>query len=220
MCVVALGGLNYDLDKTSKSESEVCTLIQRLFLYEGRKGVGNSKLWATSHMRLRARDHHHTSSTLIGGKGGVGPKFNLHTTLEGPSGVYICECKVDVQSMRVPTWQQIDHFHGHLDCFQKSSLGGRPNTKPSYPTDFVGLTSSDSELGNPGKSGKPQLPCSQRLRSHGLTSSDLGLGNPGKSGKPQLPCSQRLRSHKLTSSDLELGSLGKVVSPNFHALNG
>ena len=33
-------------------------------------------------MRLGARDHY-TSSTLIGGKGGVGPSL-LHTTLEGP----------------------------------------------------------------------------------------------------------------------------------------
>jgi hypothetical protein len=37
---------------------------------------------ATSHMRLRARDHY-TSSTLIGGKGGAGPSL-LHSTLEGP----------------------------------------------------------------------------------------------------------------------------------------
>jgi hypothetical protein len=37
---------------------------------------------ATSHTRLRARDHY-TSSTLIGGKGGAGPS-SLHTTFEGP----------------------------------------------------------------------------------------------------------------------------------------
>ena len=36
-------------------------------------------LRATSHMRLRARDHG-TSSTLICGKGGAGPS-SLHTTL-------------------------------------------------------------------------------------------------------------------------------------------
>ena len=36
---------------------------------------------ATSHMRLRARDHC-ISSTLIGGKGGAGPS-SLHTTLDG-----------------------------------------------------------------------------------------------------------------------------------------
>ena len=41
------------------------------------------QLRATSHMRLRAHDHY-TSSTLIGGKGGVGPS-SLHTTLEGPT---------------------------------------------------------------------------------------------------------------------------------------
>jgi hypothetical protein len=38
---------------------------------------------ATSHTRLRARDHY-TSSTLIGGKGGAGPS-SLPTTLEGPT---------------------------------------------------------------------------------------------------------------------------------------
>ena len=32
---------------------------------------------ATSHTRLRARDHF-TSSTLIGEKGGAGPKFTSH----------------------------------------------------------------------------------------------------------------------------------------------
>ena len=37
---------------------------------------------ATSHTRLRARDHY-TSSTLIGGKSGAGPS-SLHTMLEGP----------------------------------------------------------------------------------------------------------------------------------------
>jgi hypothetical protein len=42
-------------------------------------------LWiprATSHTRLRARDHY-TSGTLIGGKGGAGPSL-LHTMLEEP----------------------------------------------------------------------------------------------------------------------------------------
>jgi hypothetical protein len=41
------------------------------------------KLRATSHTRLRARDHY-TSHTLIGGKGGAGPS-SLHTMLEGPT---------------------------------------------------------------------------------------------------------------------------------------
>ena len=40
-------------------------------------------LRATSHTRLRARDHY-TSSTLIGGKGGARPSL-LHTVLEGPT---------------------------------------------------------------------------------------------------------------------------------------
>jgi hypothetical protein len=39
---------------------------------------------ATSHTRLRARDHY-ISSTLIGGKGGAGPNSLLHITLEGPT---------------------------------------------------------------------------------------------------------------------------------------
>ena len=38
---------------------------------------------ATSHMKLRPRDHY-TSGTLIGGKGGAGPS-SLYTTLEGPT---------------------------------------------------------------------------------------------------------------------------------------
>ena len=38
---------------------------------------------ATSHTRLRARDHD-ISSTLIGGKGGASPS-SLDTTLEGPT---------------------------------------------------------------------------------------------------------------------------------------
>jgi hypothetical protein len=40
-------------------------------------------LRATLHTRLRARDHH-TSSTLDGGKGGAGLSL-LHTTFEGPT---------------------------------------------------------------------------------------------------------------------------------------
>ena len=39
-------------------------------------------LRATSHMRLRARDHY-TSSTLISGNGGAGPSL-LRNMLEGP----------------------------------------------------------------------------------------------------------------------------------------
>ena len=77
-------------------------------------------------MRLRARDHY-TSSALIGGKGRPGPS-SLHTTLKGP---------MEHVNAR---WMQSLHgflydikwiiFYGHLDYFQKPSLGGRPNTKP------------------------------------------------------------------------------------------
>jgi len=45
-------------------------------------GHHNNLVRATSHTRLRALVHC-TSSTLIGGKGGVNPRL-LHTTLEGP----------------------------------------------------------------------------------------------------------------------------------------
>ena len=55
---------------------------------------------------LRAHDHH-TSSTLIGGKGGATPS-SLHTTLEGPD-QRVCECKMDIKSTWIPTWYQMDH---------------------------------------------------------------------------------------------------------------
>ena len=59
------------------------------------------------------------------GKGKAGPSL-LHTTLEGTNGV--CEYNMDVKStwtLQVIEWIM---FHGHLDYFKKSSLGGRPNT--------------------------------------------------------------------------------------------
>jgi hypothetical protein len=79
-------------------------------------------------MRLRAHDYSTSSlSTLVGGKGGIGPS-SLHTTLEGPTG--ICECKMDVKSLHKflhgIEWIM---FHGHVDYFQKPSFGGRPDTK-------------------------------------------------------------------------------------------
>ena len=58
-------------------------------------------------MRLRAHDHH-TSSTLIGGRGGVGPSL-LRTTLEGPTKYILSECKMGVKSTWIPTWHQLDH---------------------------------------------------------------------------------------------------------------
>ena len=55
------------------------------------------RLRATSHTRLRARDHH-TSSPLFGGKRRAALS-SLHTTLEGPT-EYVSGCKMDVKS----TW--------------------------------------------------------------------------------------------------------------------
>ena len=83
---------------------------------------------ATSHTRLRARDHY-TSSTLIGGKGGAGPSSLLHMTLEGPT-EYV-NGKMDVKS----TWMEScmasngSCFMVTRTIFQKPSFGGRPNTK-------------------------------------------------------------------------------------------
>ena len=87
-------------------------------------------LGATLHTRLRARDHH-ASSTLIGGKGGAGSSLLLHNMLEGPTEA-TCECKMDVMSTWILTWHRMDHTHGHLDSFQKLSLGGRSDTKPGH----------------------------------------------------------------------------------------
>ena len=48
-----------------------------------RENFGHDPLTATSHTRLKARDHYTPStSTLIGGKGGAGPSL-FHTTFEG-----------------------------------------------------------------------------------------------------------------------------------------
>ena len=49
----------------------------------GKLRITLEEIRATSHTRLRARDHS-TSSTLIGGKGGAKPS-SLHTTLEEPT---------------------------------------------------------------------------------------------------------------------------------------
>ena len=85
-------------------------------------------LRATSHTRLRARDHY-TSSTLIGGKRRSRSKFKLHTKLEGPM-EGVCECEMDVKSTWIPMWHQMDHVSWSLGLFLKPPLGGRLNTKP------------------------------------------------------------------------------------------
>ena len=41
----------------------------------------------------------------------------------------VCECKLDVKSAWTPTCIKWIMFHGHLDYFHKSLLGGGPHTK-------------------------------------------------------------------------------------------
>ena len=74
-------------------------------------------LRTTSHTRSRARDHC-ISSTLIGGKGGAGPEFASHYTW-GTNRV--CECKMDVKSMWIPTRHQMDHVTWSLGLFSKTT---------------------------------------------------------------------------------------------------
>ena len=86
-----------------------------------------NQLRATSHTRLRARDHY-TSSTLISGKDGVGPS-SLHTTLEGPT-EYMCECTVDAKVyMDSYMASNGSSFMVTWTIFKKSPLGGSPTTK-------------------------------------------------------------------------------------------
>ena len=67
-------------------------------------------LRATSHTRLRARDHY-ISSTLIGGQGRAGPS-SLHTIIEGPMEY--------VKSTRIPTWHRMDHVSWSFGLFSKT----------------------------------------------------------------------------------------------------
>ena len=81
---------------------------------------------ATSHTRLRARDHY-TSNILIGGKGGAGPSL-LHTALEGPMEYVIARWMKSLHRfLHGIKWITIHH---HLDYFHKPPLGNRPNMKP------------------------------------------------------------------------------------------
>ena len=79
--------------------------------------VGGHGPRATSHTRLRARDHDYASSTLIGGKG-AGGKSSLHCALEGPTDpTKLSECKMDVKF----TWHQMGHVSWSLGCFSKTT---------------------------------------------------------------------------------------------------
>ena len=78
---------------------------------------------ATSRPRPIARDHH-TSSALIGGKGGGGPSL-LHTMLEGPK-EYVKDARWKYNLHEFLHGSKSIIFHGHLDYFQKSPIGSKP----------------------------------------------------------------------------------------------
>jgi hypothetical protein len=80
---------------------------------------------ATSHTRLKARDHY-IWSTLIGGKGGAGPN-SLHSTLEGPTENVKARWMWSLHGfLDGSKWIM---FRGHLDYFQIPPFEGRSNTK-------------------------------------------------------------------------------------------
>jgi hypothetical protein len=86
---------------------------------------------ATSHMRLRAHDHH-ISSTLIGGKGGVGPS-SLHITLKGPTEFVNARWIKRLHGfLHGIEWIML---HGHLDYFHKTifEVGLTQNRRPWHP---------------------------------------------------------------------------------------
>ena len=60
----------------------ICDGLACVHKFEGSCKKHYESIRATSHTRLRARDHY-TSSTPIGGKGGAGGPSLRHTTLEG-----------------------------------------------------------------------------------------------------------------------------------------
>ena len=70
---LASGRTRIDLSKLTKSCFSVPIFGQKVLTWLFR---------ATSHTRLKARDHY-IPSTLVGGKGRAGPS-SLHSTLEGP----------------------------------------------------------------------------------------------------------------------------------------
>ena len=92
----------------------------------GNAAKHGAHLRATSHTRLRARDHC-TSSTLIGGKGGA-RQSSIHSVLEGPmeyvNASWMCSLHGFIHGIE---WII---FHGHSDHLQKPPHEGRPNIKP------------------------------------------------------------------------------------------
>ena len=87
---------------------------------------------------LSTRDHY-TSSTRIGGKGGAGPSL-LHTSLEGPTEYVNIIWMSSLHGFLHGTkWIMC---HGHLDYFQKPTLGGRPNSWLMIPPSALRLGKS------------------------------------------------------------------------------
>ena len=82
---------------------------------------GHAELRATSHTRLRARDHC-AASTLIGGKGGAGLILFHTSTLEGPI-EYVSARGMESLVHGFLRGIEWNMFHGHLDYFEKPSLG-------------------------------------------------------------------------------------------------
>jgi hypothetical protein len=80
---------------------------------------------ATSHTRLRARDHWYNSSIFIGGKGTSGPWSPHGFPPGGGGGGWSSTVYMD-SFLHGIEWIM---FRGHLDYLQNSPLGGRPNTK-------------------------------------------------------------------------------------------
>jgi hypothetical protein len=73
---------------------------------------------ATSHARLRARDHC-TLSTLVGGKGGAGPS-SLYTMLEGPTEYENARWMYSLHGW-IPTWHRMDHVSWSLGLFLETT---------------------------------------------------------------------------------------------------
>jgi hypothetical protein len=84
-------------------------------------------LRATSHTRLRARDHYTSSTPLVEKAEPVQVHFTLRSSDQRSMWIQDA-CKVYMHGfLHGIKWIV---FHGHLDSFQKPPLEGRSNTKP------------------------------------------------------------------------------------------
>ena len=83
------------------------------------RGGFSSYIRATSHMRLRARDHFHFKHSHWW-KRRSRSKFTASHYNCGTNGA--CECKMDVKSTWILTWHQMDHVLWSLGLFSKTSF--------------------------------------------------------------------------------------------------